>query len=53
MTGKTPTSGRKRAWRSPKRKLLSLSYLTKDEFAMEYWDSLANGGVFVISADVF
>jgi Tfp pilus assembly protein PilZ len=53
MTGKTPTSERKRAWRSPKRKLLSLSYLTKDEFAKEYWDSLANGGVFVISADDF
>ncbi|UCE87191.1 MAG: PilZ domain-containing protein [Deltaproteobacteria bacterium] len=53
MTGKTRTSARSGGPAAPRRAPLCLSFLTRDEFTREYWRSLANGGVFIISADRF
>jgi Tfp pilus assembly protein PilZ len=53
MTGRKRKSERSDDADAPGRANLCLSFLSRDEFTDEYWKSLSNGGVFIITADPF
>jgi Tfp pilus assembly protein PilZ len=53
MTGKKRKSERSDDADVSRRENLCLSFLSRDEFTDEYWKSLSNGGVFIITADPF